>query len=89
MKRKITLTLSEEVYKALYIQIGKGYIAKFIEDLITRQLDLTNYQLEEGYKAMMADTEYEKEAQEWIEGEHGECLPPIENEDWGGWNAKR
>jgi len=31
--------------------------------------------LEEGYKAMAADEEYEKEAQEWINGYFGEKKP--------------
>ncbi len=37
---------------------------------------------------MIADVEQEKEAQEWVESEHGECLP-IESEDWGVWNVER
>ena len=86
MKRKLTLTVSETVYNALHGQIGRGQIARFVEDLVTSDLGLENDFLEEGYRAMMADTEQEKEAEEWISSETGECLP-IYGEDWGSWNA--
>ncbi len=41
-----------------------------------------NETLEKGYQAMMADTKQEKEAEEWISAENGECLPS-DDEDWG------
>jgi len=89
MKRKLTLTISNPVYTALYNQVGRGNIAKFIENLLSSKLNLTSDPVEEGYKAMLADEIQEIEAHEWIDTENGECLPDIENEDWGAWNASR
>jgi len=41
--------------------------------------------IENGYKAMARDSDYEKEASEWLFDECGECLPDnVEN--WDGWN---
>ena len=86
MKHKLTLTIAENVYNALHRQVGRGKIAKFVEDLLVAHLGLINDSLEEGYRAMMADTEQEKEAEDWISSEIGECLPAYE-EDWGNWDA--
>jgi len=88
MKRKLTVTISEPIYQALYRQIGKGQITKFIENLVASNLDLTDESLEAGYRAMMADVEQEKEAEEWLADERGECLP-THSEDWGDWHASR
>ncbi len=86
MKRKLTLTISDSAYNALHRRVGRGQIAKFVEDLIIAGLGLVDDPMEEGYRAMMADTEQEKEAEEWISSEIGECLPAYE-EDWSGWDA--
>lgn len=88
MKRKLTVTISESIYQALYRQVGKGQITKFIENLVASNLDLKDESLEAGYRAMMADTEQEKEAEEWLSDERGECLP-THSEDWGDWHASR
>jgi hypothetical protein len=88
VKRKLTVTVSESIYEALYRQVGKGQITKFIENVVSANLDLTDESLEAGYRAMMADTEQEKETEEWLSNERGECLPTY-SEDWGDWNASR
>ncbi len=49
-------------------------------------MGIRNDSLEEGYRAMMADSNQEKQAEEWIESEQGECLPTYE-EDWGTWDV--
>ena len=63
MHRKMTITLDEDVYEGLYRTVGKRRMSQFIEDLVRPHvLDIT---LDEGYKAMAADKEREKEAKEW------------------------
>lgn len=65
MHKRMTITLDEEVYEGLYRKVGRGNISQFIEDLVRPHvLDTT---LDEGYRAMAADTERETEAQEWCE----------------------
>ena len=63
MQRRLTITLDEAVYDGLHQLVGRGKIAKFIEDQI-RPL-VTNTALEDGYRAMAEDKERETEAQEW------------------------
>lgn len=67
MQRKLTITVDEEIYQGLHEQIGRGKISGFIEDLVRPHL-VTAADLEEGYRAMAADAEREREAEEWIEG---------------------
>jgi len=67
MHRKLTITIDEELYQNLQQQVGTGNISAFVENLI-RQHVLTRRDLEEGYKAMAADTEHEADAYEWAEG---------------------
>lgn len=63
MHRKLTITLDEDIYEGLYRTIGKGSMSQFIEDLVRPYvLDVA---LDEGYQAMAADKEREKEAMEW------------------------
>ena len=63
MHRKMTITLDEDIYEGLYRTIGKGRMSQFIEDLVRPYvLDVA---LDEGYQAMAADEEREKEAMEW------------------------
>jgi hypothetical protein len=64
VKRQLTVTVSESIYEALYRQVGKGQITKFIQNVVSANLDLTDESLEAGYRAMMADTEQDKEAEE-------------------------
>lgn len=71
MQRKLTITIAEEVYQGLHEQIGRGRISGFIEELVRPHL-LTAADLEEGYRAMAADTGREADAHEWSEGLIGE-----------------
>ena len=73
MQRKLTITVDDEVYQALHQQIGRGNISGFIENLVRPHI-WTEADLEEGYRAMAADTEREREAEEWIEALIGETL---------------
>ena len=65
MQKKLTITVSEEVYQGLHRVIGPGHISRFIENLVRPHVLWKD--LEEGYRAMAADEEHEAEALEWCE----------------------
>ena len=73
MQHKLTITIDEDVYRALQQQVGRGHISSFIEKLVRPHI-FTQQDLEEGYRAMAADKEYEAEAMEWIEGLIGDGI---------------
>ena len=62
MHKRMTITLDEAVYDGLYRTIGKRQISQFIEDLLRPHVMDTA--LDEGYRAMAADTAREADAQE-------------------------
>ena len=66
MQKKLTITIDEQVYNALYAVIGSGKISKFIENSIKPRL-ITS-ELEKAYLTMSKDTQREQEALEWTEG---------------------
>jgi len=66
MVRKLTITVEEEVYLGLHARVGRRRISRFLNDLAKPHV--SDAALEEGYRAMAADAEYEAEAREWIEG---------------------
>lgn len=63
MHKRMTITLDEAVYEGLYRRVGKRRMSQFIEDLIRPHV--VDTALDDGYRAMAADTEREIEAQEW------------------------
>jgi predicted CopG family antitoxin len=66
MQKKMTITIDEEVYDALYRVIGKGKISQFLENLARPHVlkeDLTS-----AYQAMASDRERENDALEWSNG---------------------
>ena len=63
MHKRMTITLDEAVYDGLYRTIGKRQMSQFIEDLLRPHVMDTA--LDEGYRAMAADTAREADAQEW------------------------
>lgn len=63
MHKKMTITLDEAVYEGLWRTIGKRRMSQFIEDLLRPHV-LTDA-MDEGYKAMAADSQRETEALEW------------------------
>ena len=65
VRKKLTITLDEQVYEGLHRVIGRRKIGQFIEDLVRPHV--IQEDLEAGYRAMAADEEYEAEALEWIE----------------------
>lgn len=63
MHKRMTITLDEAVYEGLNRMIGKRRMSQFIEDLLRPHVLDTS--LDDGYKAMAADTVREAEAQDW------------------------
>ena len=66
MRRRLTITVDEEVYDGLHRIVGRRKISRFLTELARPHLVLVD--LEAGYRAMAADEEREQEALEWIEG---------------------
>ena len=63
MHKKMTITLDEAVYEGLYRTIGKRRMSQFIEYLLRPHVMDTA--LDEGYRAMAADSAREAEAAAW------------------------
>lgn len=70
MTRKLTITVSEEVYKGLHAKIGAGRISRFIDALARPHV--VDAELDAAYKAMAADKDREAEALEWAENLTGD-----------------
>ena len=92
MQRKLTITVSEEVYDGLYAKVGPRKIGKFLEGLARPHVvDDGGEALARAYAEGAADEEAEREALEWIESNLGETLPPdpvydaMTDEDWAAW----
>ncbi len=66
MKKKLTITLDEDVYKGLHAVIGRGRISRFLEDLARPHV--VSRDLETAYREMAGDEAREAEAEEWAEG---------------------
>ena len=71
MQRKLTITVSDEVYRGLHHRVGRGAISRFVEDLVRPHV-LIDDDLEEEYRQATQDEEAEREAKEWIEADLGE-----------------
>ena len=65
MKKKLTITVDEEVYAGLHRIIGRGKISRFIESLVSPHV--LKKDLEAGYREMARDEAREAEADEWAE----------------------
>jgi predicted CopG family antitoxin len=65
MTKKLTITVSEEVYKGLHRVVGRGRISRFLEDLARPHV--VRKKLDAAYREMAADEERESEALEWAE----------------------
>jgi len=71
MLRELTLNVEETLYDTLMPLVEKqtigNLLAEFVKTRFT-QRSYTQTELEDGYKAMAADEEYEREAMEWCNG---------------------
>jgi predicted CopG family antitoxin len=74
MQRKLTITVSDEVYRGLHHKVGRGAISRSIEDLVRPHV-MTDDELEELYRQAAEDEMAEREAMEWIEADLGEETP--------------
>ena len=74
--QKLTITVEDELYKALYAEVGKGKISRFANDTMLKAIK--DRLLEASYREMAQDKEREKEAHEWSEGLIGD----VGNEAW-------
>jgi hypothetical protein len=63
---KLTITVDEEVYSGLHRVVGRRHTIRCLNELARPHV--IQDALEEGYRAMAADEEHEREAMEWIEG---------------------
>jgi len=65
MKKKLTITVDEVVYDGLHRVVGRRHISRFMTELARPHV--VEDSLEDGYRAMAADEEHEREALEWVE----------------------
>lgn len=65
MRKKLTITVDEEVYEGLHRAIGPRKISKFVQELVRPHVVRPN--LESAYADMAKDELREKEAMEWAE----------------------
>ena len=59
MRRKLTITVDEEVYHGPHRVVGRGHISRFLNDLAKPHV--VQEALEEGYRTMAADQDRERE----------------------------
>jgi predicted CopG family antitoxin len=82
MTRKLTITVSDEVYADLHKRVGRRRISRFIDEMARERF--AKRQLETDYAEAAADEKREREAEEWIESDIDEGLP---DEDFRGWRG--
>ena len=73
MSRKLTITVSEDVYQGLQHTIGRRGISKFMETLARPHVVALD--IEAAYREMAADQSREQEAMEWSEALIGDAFP--------------
>jgi predicted CopG family antitoxin len=76
-KRKLTITVDEEVYEGLRRVVGQRHISRFLEALARPHVVLTD--MDAAYAAMAADEAREKDALEWAEATVGD-IPDSEGD---------
>ena len=76
MTVKLTISVSEEVYKGLYAKIGAGKISGFIDRLVRQ--NILEDDLAAAYQEAATDSGSEKQAHEWSEGLMGD----VADEAW-------
>lgn len=79
MQKKLTLTIDEEVYEALYRRIGPRRISGFVEDLVRPHvMNEDEESLAAAYAEWSQDEEEVRDAIEWSNGLIGDSA----NEAW-------
>lgn len=69
--KKLTITVSDEVYRGLRKKIGPGKISRFIDGLARPYVTDDSYRT--ALRSMAADQLREGEAEEWTEGLIGDA----------------
>jgi hypothetical protein len=71
MHRRLTITVSYDVYRGLHEHIGRGGISRFIKGLVRPHV-IRDKTLEAEYREAALDEAAEAEAWDWIEADLGE-----------------
>lgn len=66
MSKRLTITLDESLYEGLHLVAGRRGASRLIQDLLRQHL-AAGSALDDGYRAMAADTEREADALEWCQ----------------------
>jgi predicted CopG family antitoxin len=70
MRRKLTITVDEEVYEGLRRVVGPRHISRFLETLARPHVVLAD--VDAAYAAMAADEDREADALQWAEATVGD-----------------
>lgn len=81
MQKKLTISIDDEIYAALYRNVGPGKISRFIADAIRPRLKLAN-SVREGYRRMGKDAGWMKDAGEWVDSFVDDGLPESAETKW-------
>ena len=68
--KKLTITVDDEVYVGLHSVVGRRRISRFLNDLARPHV--LSRDLTEGYRAMAADEERERDAMDWVDNLTGD-----------------
>jgi predicted CopG family antitoxin len=74
MQRKLTITVSEDVYQGLHRVVGRRRISSFLDQLARPHVVPAD--LNAAYQEMAADEAREREALEWSEALVGDIAGP-------------
>ena len=89
MAKKLTITVSDDVYEGLYAKVGPRKIGKFLESLAREHVVAASVPFEgslnEAYREMAAEEEREREARDWIKSGVGKSDPDEDFSDWPGY----
>lgn len=70
MRRKLTISVDDQVYRGLHQVVGRHRISQFIESLVRPHV--VKADLLAAYRDMAADEQREREALEWSEATVGD-----------------
>jgi len=68
--RKLTITVSDEVYDGLYGKVGPGHISRFLDSLARPHV--VDTELDADYRDLAADADREAEALVWADNLAGD-----------------
>ena len=70
MRKKLTISIDEQVYEGLHSLVGRRHISSFIESLVGPHV--IGADLEAAYHRMAEDEDREAEASEWAKATVGD-----------------